>query len=59
MELTIPPVDGLTYTWQDGDTLDKVADQFKADLNADKKIDETDAALLPTQSSAIPATILT
>jgi murein DD-endopeptidase MepM/ murein hydrolase activator NlpD len=46
MQLTIPPVDGLTYTWQDGDTLDKVADEFKADLNGDKKIDEKDAALL-------------
>ena len=46
MQLTIPPVDGLTYTWQDGDTLDKVANEFKADLNSDKKIDEADATLL-------------
>jgi len=46
MELLIPPVDGLTYTWKDGDTLDSVADQFKGDLNEDKKIDKVDATLL-------------
>jgi murein DD-endopeptidase MepM/ murein hydrolase activator NlpD len=46
MELTIPPVDGLTYTWKADDTLEKVADQFKGDLNEDKKIDEADATLL-------------
>jgi len=55
MELTIPPVDGLTYTWQDGDTLDKVADQFKGDLNADKKINEADAALLHDAIVSFPA----
>jgi murein DD-endopeptidase MepM/ murein hydrolase activator NlpD len=46
MELVIPPVDGLTYAWKDGDTLAGVADKFKGDLNEDKKIDELDAALL-------------
>ncbi len=46
MELTIPPVDGLTYTWQDGDTLDKVADEFKSDLNGDGVVDAKDAAML-------------
>jgi murein DD-endopeptidase MepM/ murein hydrolase activator NlpD len=46
MQLTIPPVDGLTYIWQDGDTLDKVANEFKADLNGDKKVDEEDAQIL-------------
>ncbi len=55
MELTIPPVDGLTYTWQDGDTLDKVANEFKADLNGDKKIDEKDAALLRDAIVNFPA----
>jgi murein DD-endopeptidase MepM/ murein hydrolase activator NlpD len=55
MELTIPPVDGLTYTWQDGDTLDKVADEFKADLNGDKKIDADDAALLHDAIVSFPA----
>ena len=28
MELTIPPVDGLYYTWQDGDTFETVAEKF-------------------------------
>lgn len=46
MTLTIPPTDGLLYTWKDGDTIEKVADQFKGDLNGDKKIDEKDAKLL-------------
>ena len=46
MELIIPPVDGLTYTWKEGDTLEGVADQFKGDLNEDKTIDEKDADLL-------------
>lgn len=30
MELTIPPVDGLLYTWKEGDTLEKVAGEFDA-----------------------------
>lgn len=30
MKLTIPPVDGILYKWQEGDTLQKVADEFKA-----------------------------
>ena len=46
MELVIPPVDGLTYTWKDGDTLEAIADKFKSDLNEDDKIDEHDTALL-------------
>jgi murein DD-endopeptidase MepM/ murein hydrolase activator NlpD len=46
MELVIPPVDGLTYTWKDGDTLDDVANKFKGDLNEDENIDELDAAIL-------------
>jgi len=28
--LTIPPIDGILYKWQDGDTLQKIADKFKA-----------------------------
>lgn len=46
MVLTIPPVDGLIYTWKEGDTIEKVADEFNADLNGDKKIDAKDASLL-------------
>jgi murein DD-endopeptidase MepM/ murein hydrolase activator NlpD len=30
MKLTIPPVDGLLYTWQSKDTIQKVADEFDA-----------------------------
>lgn len=55
MQLTIPPVDGLTYVWKDGDTLDQVADEFKSDLNGDKKIDEKDAALLRDAIVSFPA----
>lgn len=29
--LIIPPVDGILYTWKDGDTLDKVAGTYAAD----------------------------
>jgi murein DD-endopeptidase MepM/ murein hydrolase activator NlpD len=54
MELTIPPVDGLTYAWKDGDTLDKVADEFKGDLNGDKKIDAADAAILKDAIISFP-----
>ena len=28
MVLTIPPVDGVLYTWKDGDTLQKVSDDL-------------------------------
>jgi murein DD-endopeptidase MepM/ murein hydrolase activator NlpD len=30
INLLIPPVDGIYYTWQEGDTLDKVAAEYKA-----------------------------
>jgi murein DD-endopeptidase MepM/ murein hydrolase activator NlpD len=46
MQLTIPPVDGLTYTWKEGDTLESVANQFRGDVNEDKEIDEVDTELL-------------
>ncbi len=36
MELTIPPVDGLYYTWKDGDTFESVAEKF--DTTADEII---------------------
>lgn len=32
MELNIPAVDGVYYTWQEGDTLDVVAQKFKAQV---------------------------
>jgi LysM repeat protein len=30
MSLLIPPVDGIYYTWKEGDTLEKVASEYKA-----------------------------
>jgi murein DD-endopeptidase MepM/ murein hydrolase activator NlpD len=30
MELTIPPVDGIYYTWKEGDTFEKVAEEFNS-----------------------------
>ena len=32
MELRIPPVNGVLYEWQEGDTLSSVADRFDADV---------------------------
>jgi murein DD-endopeptidase MepM/ murein hydrolase activator NlpD len=32
MELKIPPVDGVYYQWQAGDTLESIAGRFEADL---------------------------
>lgn len=39
MELTIPPIDGMYYVWQDGDTFESVAEKFFA--NAEDIIDFT------------------
>ena len=33
MELNIPPVDGVLYTWKEGDSLQGVAERFKAKLD--------------------------
>jgi len=33
MDLKIPPVDGVYYQWQEGDSLQSVADEFDVDLN--------------------------
>lgn len=32
MELNIPPVDGVYYEWQEGDTLEAIAARFKAEV---------------------------
>lgn len=34
MSLTIPPVDGIYYEWQEGDSLDSVAQEFKAKVES-------------------------
>lgn len=31
-KLTIPPTDGIYYKWKEGDTLEKVAEQYQADV---------------------------
>jgi len=59
MELLIPPVDGLYYTWQDGDTVEAVADEFDADP-ADiltfpgNEVDLTDPGFKPGTEVMIP-----
>lgn len=59
MELTIPPVDGLYYTWKDGDTFESVAEKF--DTTADgiinfpgNRIDLTDPKVEPGAKVMIP-----
>jgi murein DD-endopeptidase MepM/ murein hydrolase activator NlpD len=32
-ELNIPPIDGLLYRWKDGDSLEKIASEYKAKLD--------------------------
>lgn len=54
MELLIPPVDGLYYEWQEGDTLETVAVEFEADVNQDDQIDGTDTQLLMEAILAFP-----
>jgi len=34
MELTVPPVDGLYYTWKDGDTFETIAEKFNTTADA-------------------------
>jgi murein DD-endopeptidase MepM/ murein hydrolase activator NlpD len=54
MELTIPPVDGLYYEWQDGDTLEAVASKFESDVNEDEQVDEADLELMVEGILAFP-----
>jgi murein DD-endopeptidase MepM/ murein hydrolase activator NlpD len=46
MELTIPPVDGLYYEWQEGDTIEAVAVKFESDVNQDDKVNQDDVDLI-------------
>src|SRR5262249_16671388 len=59
MELIIPPVDGLLYQWKSSDTIQSVADEFKA--NADdilsfpgNNLDLTDPKINPGTTVMIP-----
>ncbi len=59
MTLTIPPTDGLLYTWGKGDTVQKVADEFKAKADdilsfPGNNIDLTDPQIKPGTVVMIP-----
>lgn len=59
MELTIPPVDGLYYEWQEGDTIEDVAAKFEADPEAiltfpANNLDLTDPEIKPGATIMIP-----
>lgn len=59
MELTIPPVDGLLYEWKQGDTIQKVADEFKAKVDdilgwPGNDLDLTDPEIKPGTVVMIP-----
>lgn len=59
MELTIPPVDGVYYEWQDGDTFESVAEKFSADPEEiitfpGNDVDLTDPTIDPGTTVMIP-----
>ena len=54
MELNVPPVNGVYYQWQEGDTLEGVAAEFKADAKdildwPGNKLDLTNPVIEPGQ----------
>lgn len=59
MELNIPPVNGVYYEWQEGDTLEGVADQFEADVEeitnfSGNSIDLTNPEIPPGMMVMVP-----
>ena len=59
MELKVPPVDGVLYEWKEGDSLEGVAESFKAEpediLNwPGNKLDLTNPQIEPSQIVMIP-----
>ena len=59
MELTIPPVDGLYYEWQDGDTFETVAEKFDTTPEEiinfpGNRVDLTDPEIEPGTLAMIP-----
>ena len=59
MELTIPPVDGLFYTWKDGDTFETVAEKFNSTADEiinfpGNKVDLTDPQIEVGTTVMIP-----
>lgn len=58
-KLTIPPVDGVVYTWKDGDKLDHIAGLFKSSTNAilswpGNHLDMANPVIQPGQEIMIP-----
>ncbi len=59
MELMIPPLDGLYYTWKEGDTFEAVAEEYFAEPNEiinfpGNQIDLTDPQVEPGTNIFIP-----
>jgi len=59
MELYIPPVDGVYYQWQEGDSLNKIADEFEAALDdilgfLGNQIDLSNPVIEPGEMVMIP-----
>ena len=59
MELTIPPVDGLYYTWKEGDTFESVAEKFDTTADAiinfpGNRVDLTNPKIEPGETVMIP-----
>jgi murein DD-endopeptidase MepM/ murein hydrolase activator NlpD len=59
MELTIPPVDGIYYTWKDGDTFESVATKFDAEAEEiinfpGNDVDLTNPAVEPGTRVMVP-----
>lgn len=59
MELNIPPVNGVYYQWEDGDTLEGVAEKFKAESTdilsfSGNKLDLTNPVIEPGQWVMVP-----
>ena len=58
-DLIIPPINGILYTWKEGDTIEEVADEFNADpddiLNwSGNKLDVTNPVIEPETEIMIP-----
>jgi LysM repeat protein len=59
INLNVPPTDGIYYQWKDGDTLESVADEFKAEVDniigwPGNDIDLTTLALDPGSWVMVP-----
>jgi murein DD-endopeptidase MepM/ murein hydrolase activator NlpD len=59
MELTVPPVDGLYYTWKDGDTFESIAEKFNTTADEiinfpGNRVDLTDPKIEAGVTAMIP-----